>query len=134
SEGAAPGGPRTSGALPSPPAARGRRRRAAGMWPRGAPYGGVTRPPGECRDGRGAESGAVMSGGAVRVVALAAGQNVLHPHSPAEHRITVLWWVMLGVAAVGFALVAVLLALGWIRRNRAALPFGGGERGATALV
>src|SRR5438270_5899468 len=104
------------------------------MWPRGAPYGGVTRPPGECRDGRGAESGAVMSGGAVRVVALAAGQNVLHPHSPAEHRITVLWWVMLGVAAVGFALVAVLLARGRVRRHRAALPFGGGERGATALV
>src|SRR2546423_6854502 len=75
-----------------------------------------------------------MSGGAVRVVALAAGQNVLHPHSPAEHKITVLWWVMLAVAAFGFALVAVLLLLGWVRRNRAALPFGGGERGATALV
>ena len=75
-----------------------------------------------------------MSGGAVRVFARAAGQNVLHPHSPAEHRITVLWWVMFAVAVVGFALVAYLLLLGWIRRNRAALLFGGGERAATALV
>jgi cytochrome c oxidase subunit 2 len=75
-----------------------------------------------------------MSGGVVRVVALAANQNVLHPHSPAEHKITLLWWVMLGVATFGLALVAVLLALGWTRRNRAALPFGWGERGGTALV
>ncbi len=75
-----------------------------------------------------------MSGDAVRLVAFAAGQNVLHPHSPAEHRITVLWWVMFGAAMVGIALVGTLLALGWIRRNRATLPFGGGERGGTALV
>jgi cytochrome c oxidase subunit 2 len=75
-----------------------------------------------------------MSGGVVRVAVLAAGQNVLHPHSPAEHEITVLWWVMLGVATFGLALVAVLLLFGWIRRNRPALPFGWGERGGTALV
>src|SRR5436190_4830029 len=73
-----------------------------------------------------------MSGG--RVVVLAAGQHVLHPHSPAEQKITDLWWVMFGVSVVGLALVATLLTLGWIRRNRASLPFGGGERGATALV
>jgi cytochrome c oxidase subunit 2 len=41
---------------------------------------------------------------------------------------------MFGVACVGFAIVAVLLLLGWIRRNRAALPFGGTERAATRLV
>ena len=75
-----------------------------------------------------------MSGGAVRVVALAANQNVLHPHSPAEHKITELWWVMLGVATFGLALVTVLLLLGWTRRNRPTLPFGWGERGGTALV
>jgi cytochrome c oxidase subunit II len=75
-----------------------------------------------------------MSGGIVRVAALAANQNVLHPHSPAEHEITQLWWVMLGFAAFGLALVAVLLVLGWIRRNRELLPFGLGERGGTALV
>src|SRR5689334_15176073 len=41
---------------------------------------------------------------------------------------------MFGVACVGFTIVAVLLLLGWIRRNRAALPFGGTERAATRLV
>jgi cytochrome c oxidase subunit 2 len=75
-----------------------------------------------------------MSGGVLRVVALAGGQNVLHPHSPAEHRITVLWWVMLIGSAIGFALIATLLVSGWIRRNRDRLPFGGGERAATALI
>ena len=62
------------------------------------------------------------------------GQNVLTPHSGPEHSITTLWWVMFGVACVGFTIVAVLLLLGWIRRNRAALPFGGTERAATRLV
>jgi cytochrome c oxidase subunit II len=62
------------------------------------------------------------------------GQSVLTPHSGPAHSIATLWWVMFGVACVGFALVAVLLLLGWIRRNRAALPFGGTERAATRLV
>ena len=75
-----------------------------------------------------------MSGGVLRVVALAGGQNVLHPHSPAEHRISVLWWVMLIGASIGFALVATLLLSGWLRRNRTSLPFGGGERAATGLI
>src|SRR5919204_2490887 len=75
-----------------------------------------------------------MSGGAFRVVALAAGHNLLHPHSPAEHRITVLWWVMLIGSAIGFSVIATLLVLGWIRRSRASLAFGGGERGAQAAV
>ena len=62
------------------------------------------------------------------------GQSVLTPHSGPAHSIATLWWVMFGVACVGFTIVAVLLLLGWIRRNRAALPFGGGERAATGLV
>jgi cytochrome c oxidase subunit II len=66
--------------------------------------------------------------------ALLAGQNVLNPHSPAEHSISVLWWVMLGGAWIGLILVAVLLVLGWVRRRRDSLPFGGGERAATRLV
>jgi len=74
-----------------------------------------------------------MSSGTVPV-ALGARQNVLHPHSPAEHSIATLWWVMFAVACVGLAFIALLLLLGWIRRNREALPFGGGERGATRLV
>jgi cytochrome c oxidase subunit 2 len=62
------------------------------------------------------------------------GQSVLTPHSGPAHSIATLWWVMFGVACVGFTIVAVLLLLGWIRRNRAALPFGGTERAATRLV
>jgi cytochrome c oxidase subunit II len=76
----------------------------------------------------------LMSGGVLRVVAFAGGQNVLNPHSPAQHRITHLGWVMFVAAAIGLAVIAFLLLLGWFRRNRAALPFGGGERAATALI
>jgi cytochrome c oxidase subunit II len=61
-------------------------------------------------------------------------QNVLDPHSHAEHRISELWWVMLIGACIGFGVVATLLLLGWLRRNSASLPFGGGERAATGLV
>ena len=35
---------------------------------------------------------------------------------------------------IGFGVVCVLLLLGWVRRNREGLPFGGGERAGTALV
>lgn len=62
------------------------------------------------------------------------GQSVLTPHSGPAHSITTLWWVMFGVSCVGLALIGTLLLLGWIRRNRAALPFGGTERAATRLV
>jgi cytochrome c oxidase subunit II len=62
------------------------------------------------------------------------GQSVLTPHSGPEHSIATLWWVMFAVSCVGFTFIAVLLLLGWIRRNRAALPFGGTERAATRLV
>jgi cytochrome c oxidase subunit 2 len=41
---------------------------------------------------------------------------------------------MFGVACVGLTFIAVLLLLGWARRNREALPFGGDERAATRLV
>lgn len=72
--------------------------------------------------------------GAGRFALLAAGQNVLHPHSHAQHEINLLWWVMFVGSSIGFALVAFLLLLGWLRRNRPLLPFGIGERGATGLV
>lgn len=68
------------------------------------------------------------------MVLLAAGQNVLHPHSHAQHEINVLWWVMFVASCIGFMLVAFLLLLGWLRRNKPTLPFGLGERGATRLV
>jgi cytochrome c oxidase subunit II len=62
------------------------------------------------------------------------GQSVLTPHSGPEHDIATLWWVMFGIACVGLTVISVLLLLGWIRRNRAVLPFGGSERAATRLV
>src|SRR5919197_1142979 len=76
----------------------------------------------------------VVMSGADRVVLLAAGQNVLHPHSHAEHEISLLWWVMFVGSCIGLALIGFLLLLGWLRRNQPMLPFGIGERGATGLV
>jgi cytochrome c oxidase subunit II len=61
-------------------------------------------------------------------------QNVLHGESHQERSIDTLWWVMFGVACVGFTLVGFLLLLGWWRRNRRELPGGGDERVATWLV
>jgi cytochrome c oxidase subunit 2 len=60
--------------------------------------------------------------------------NVLHGESHQERAIDTLWWVMFGVACAGFTLVSFLLLLGWLRRNRRELPFGGDERVATGLV
>ena len=37
-------------------------------------------------------------------------------------------------AWIGFAIVVFLLTLGWWRRNRPNLPFGGGDRAATAWI
>ena len=62
------------------------------------------------------------------------GQSTLTPHSDPAHDIALLWWVMFGVACVGLTIVAVLLLLGWVRRHRDTLPFGGDERTATRLV
>lgn len=62
------------------------------------------------------------------------GQSPLTPHSQAAHDIALLWWVMFGVACVGLTFIAVLLLLGWIRRNSETLPFGGNERTATRLI
>jgi cytochrome c oxidase subunit 2 len=72
------------------------------------------------------------------VVPLAAGcggnQNTVHPASPQEQAITTLWWVMLVGASVGFGIIAVLLTLGWLRRNEVNLPFGIGDRGGARMV
>ena len=61
-------------------------------------------------------------------------QNVLHPASHQEHEIGLLWWVMLAGSAVGFGVICFLILLGWVRRHRESLPFGGGERAGTAIV
>jgi cytochrome c oxidase subunit 2 len=76
--------------------------------------------------------------GAGALVVLAAGcggnQNTVAPASPQEHSISDLFWVMLGGATIGFALVVGLLWLGYARRARPGLPGAVGERGATRLV
>ena len=61
-------------------------------------------------------------------------QNVLDPHSHPERRIATLWWVMLTGATIGLAVIVLFLFLGWVRRNRDRLVFGGGERAAVGLV
>jgi cytochrome c oxidase subunit 2 len=63
-----------------------------------------------------------------------AGQSSVHPASHASHEIAHLWWVMMIAGWVGFGLIVGLLFLGWWRRNRPNLPFGGGDRAATAWI
>ena len=41
---------------------------------------------------------------------------------------------MFGVSCVGFGVIVLLLFLGWARRSKPTLPFGGGERAATTVV
>ena len=61
-------------------------------------------------------------------------QSTLSPASPQEHKISVLFWIMMAVAWAGFALVVGLITLGWVHRKKRGLPFGGGEKAGTALV
>jgi cytochrome c oxidase subunit 2 len=81
---------------------------------------------------------AFRAGVALAVVCLLTGcgskQNVLHPAGKPERAITDLWWIMLIGAFAGFGVIVILLFLGWVRRNRPNLPFGGGDRAATWLV
>jgi len=61
----------------------------------------------------------------VAVVCLLTGcggaQDTLHPHSSQQSSIVHLFWVMFGVACVGFGLVVFLLFAGWVRRERLGL-------------
>lgn len=61
-------------------------------------------------------------------------QNVLRPASKQAHSISVTWWVTFGFCTFGFGVIVLLLALGWFRRNRDRLPFGGGDRAGVAIV
>ncbi len=45
-------------------------------------------------------------------------QDALEAHSKAAKGISSLWWNMLAGAALGFLIVAVILFLSWVRRNR----------------
>ena len=61
-------------------------------------------------------------------------EDALAPESPQEHTISRLFWVVTAASAVGFGVIAILLFLGWWRRNKETLPGGGGERAATGVV
>ena len=61
-------------------------------------------------------------------------QNTLAPKGKPEHAITHLWWWTMTAAWIGFGVVCVLLFLGWLRRHRTELPFGGEDKAGTALV
>ena len=73
-----------------------------------------------------------MLRGTVLPLALQAGQDLLHPHSSAEHRITVLWWVMLAGAWIGFARGCDPAPARLVRRRQESLPFGGQRAGRDA--
>jgi cytochrome c oxidase subunit II len=61
-------------------------------------------------------------------------QNTLDPAGHPERSISNLFWVMFGVAIVGFGLIVFLLFLGWVRREQPSLPGGRGEAAATRIV
>jgi cytochrome c oxidase subunit II len=61
-------------------------------------------------------------------------QNTLDPAGHPERSISNLFWVMFGVAIVGFGLIVFLLFLGWVRRAQPSLPGGRGEAAATRIV
>lgn len=61
-------------------------------------------------------------------------QSTLDGQGPPERAISHLFWVLLAGCTVGFAVVVFLLYLGWHRRNRTQLPFGGGDTIGTSLV
>ncbi|MGH3264196.1 MAG: cytochrome c oxidase subunit II [Trebonia sp.] len=59
---------------------------------------------------------------AVPLLAGCGRENLLHSKSPQEHDIVLLFWVMMGVACFGVALILFLLWLGWHRRLREGTP------------
>jgi cytochrome c oxidase subunit II len=52
-------------------------------------------------------------------------QSILSTHSPQAHKIALLWWWMLGAAAIVFIGALAMLAVAWIRRETPGLPFVG---------
>jgi len=70
----------------------------------------------------------------VLVAGCGSGHSAVSPQSGQQRSIAGLFWVMMGAAWLGFGVVVFLIFLGWLRHNRAQLPFGGGEGVATGLV
>jgi cytochrome c oxidase subunit 2 len=78
--------------------------------------------------------GALLAFAVLALAGCADKQNTLAPASKQEHEISTLFWIMMGGAWIGFAVIVGLLTLGWVRRKYDGLPWGGGERAATAIV
>jgi cytochrome c oxidase subunit 2 len=75
----------------------------------------------------------------VVLLAICAGcgskQNALDPHSEPARGITALWWNMLAGASLGLAIVAGILLLAYVRRNRPGVPGArDGDRVAWGVV
>jgi cytochrome c oxidase subunit II len=85
------------------------------------------------RPGRWA-GGLLCATATVALTGCGGNENVLRPEAKPAHSIDHLWWWMMTFAWIGFGLVCTLLFLGWLRRNRTELPFGGGEKVGTVLV
>lgn len=83
---------------------------------------------------RRAAAAVLVLGAACALAACGGDQSVTRPASEPARSVATLWWVMLGVACAGMALIAFLLALGWLRRRRPGLPLGLGDRTATTLI
>ncbi len=58
-------------------------------------------------------------------------QSIVAPRSHQTHVIALIWWWMLGAAAVVFAGTVGLLVLAYVRRRSAGLPFLGEREGLT---
>ncbi|MBV9166095.1 MAG: c-type cytochrome [Solirubrobacterales bacterium] len=77
---------------------------------------------------------AIVVGGAL-LLSGCSKQSIISNASPQAHGITVLWWWMLGVAALVFLGAVVLLVIGYVTRRRPGLPFlGQREIAAQGLV
>src|SRR5205085_9040747 len=67
------------------------------------------------RSGSGAYGAAVavVLGAPLLLAGCGGKENILHPHSHAEHRISVVWWVTMIGAWIGFGVIVFGLFLGW---------------------
>ena len=72
---------------------------------------------------------------ALAVAGCGSKQDALAPRSRAARGISSLWWNMLLGSALALAVVALILAAAWMRRNRAGVPgVRDGDRAAFAVV
>jgi cytochrome c oxidase subunit II len=78
--------------------------------------------------------GSLCAAATLTLTGCGGNENALDPAGEPQRSIAHLWWWVMTGAWIGFAIVCGFLFLGWVRRNRSGLPFGGGERAGTILV